>query len=70
MANNDQFPIETKVYINDFSSDIFKNLNVDIQMSLSCGQDEPHSWPKNAFFNCVIGVYFVSFFFDHPVDTY
>ena len=62
-----QFPIETKVYLNDFSSDIFKSLNVDNQISLSCGQDEPLGCPKNAFFSCVIGIYFVSFFFDHPV---
>ena len=55
------------VYLNDFLSDIFKNLNVDNQMSLTCGQDEPLGCPKKAFFSCVIGIYFVSFFFDHPV---
>ena len=44
-----QFSIETKVYLNDFLSDIFKNLNVDNQMSQSCGQDEPLGCPKNAF---------------------
>ena len=37
-------------------------------MFLSCGQDEPLSWLKNAFFNCLIGVYCVSFFIDHPVQ--
>ena len=52
------------MYLDDFSSDIFKSLNVDNQMSLSCGQDEP---PEIAFFSCVIGIYLVSFFFDHPV---
>ena len=62
-----QYSIETKVYLNDFLSDKFKNLNVDNQMSLSCGQDESLGCPKNAFFSCVIGIYFVSFFFDHPV---
>ena len=62
-----QYSIETKVYLNDFLSDKFKNLNVDNQMSLSCGQDESLGCPKNAFFSCVIGVYFVSFLFDHPV---
>ena len=61
------YSIETKVYLNDFLNDIFKNLNVDNQMSQSCGQDEPLGCPKNAFFSCVIGIYFVSFFFDHPV---
>ena len=36
-------------------------------MSLSCGQDKPISCPKNAYFSCVICVYFVAFFIDHPV---
>ena len=55
------------MYLNDFSSDIFKSLNVDNQMSLSCGQDEPLSCPENDIFSCLIGIYLVSFFFDHPV---
>ena len=42
-------------------------LNVDNQMSLSCGQDEPLGCPENTFFSCVIGIYLVSFIFDHPV---
>ena len=33
MTNISQFSIETDVYLNHFSSDIFKNLD--------CGQDEP-----------------------------
>ena len=37
-------------------------------MSLSCGQDKPLSCPKNAYFSCVICVYFVAFFIDHPVS--
>ena len=49
MTNISQFPIETKVYLNDFSSDIFKCLNVDNQMSQSCGQDEPLGCQDNAF---------------------
>ena len=36
-------------------------------MSLSFGQNEPLSCPKNAIFGGVIGVYFVSFFLEHPV---
>ena len=44
-----QFSIESKRYVNEFSSDIFKNLNVDIQMSLSCGQDKLLGCPENAF---------------------
>ena len=70
MTNICQLSIETKVYLNDFSSDIFKSLNVFNQMSLSCGQDEPLGCPENAFFSCVIGIYLVSFFFDHPVCMY
>ena len=49
MTNISQFSIETKVYLNDFLSDIFKNLNADNQMSQSSGQDEPLGCPKNAF---------------------
>ena len=67
MTNISQFSIETDVYLNHFSSDIFKNFDVDNQMSLSCGQDEPQSWPKNAFFSCVIVIYFVTFFFEQTV---
>ena len=70
MTNISLFSIETQVPLNDFSSAIFKNLDVDNQMSQSCGQDEPLSWPKNAYFSCVIGIYFVAFFIDHPVFSY
>ena len=70
LSNISQFATETKVYLNDFSSDIFKSLNVDNQMSLSSGLDELLGCPKNAFFNCVIGIYLVSFFFGHPVHMY
>ena len=68
MTNISQFSIETKIYLKDFSNDIFMSLNVDNQMSLSCGQDEPYSWPQSAVFSCVKGVYFVSFFFGHEAD--
>ena len=67
MTNIGRFSIETKVCLNDFLGDIFKNLNIDNQMSLSSGQDEPLSCPKNSHFSCVRGVYFVAFFIDHPV---
>ena len=43
VTNINLFSIETDVYLNHFSSDIFKNLEVDNQMSLSCGRDEPQS---------------------------
>ena len=69
MTNISLFSIETQAPLNDFSSAIFKNLDVDNQMSQNCGQDEPLSWPKNAFFSCVIGIYFVAFFIDHPVEA-
>ena len=36
-------------------------------MSTSIGQDEPHRSPKKAYFSCVIGIYLMSFFYDHPV---
>ena len=67
MNNISQFSYETDVYLNHFSSDKFKNLDVDKQMSLSSGQYKPESWPKNAFFSCEMGVYFVTFFFEHTV---
>ena len=49
MTNIGRFSIETNVCLNDFLSDIFKNLNVDNQMSQSCGKGEPLGYPKNAF---------------------
>ena len=36
-------------------------------MFISFGQDEPHRSPKEAYFNCVKGIYFLSFFYEHPV---
>ena len=36
-------------------------------MVTSCGQDEPHWSPKKAYFSCEIGIYLMSFFYDHPV---
>ena len=68
MTNISQFSIETDVYLNHFSTDIFKNLDVDNQMS-DCDGDEPQIWPKNVFFSCVIVNYFVTFFFGHTVGT-
>ena len=35
-------------------------------MFISCGQDEPLRSPKMAYFSCVIGIYFLSFY-DHPI---
>ena len=53
--------------LNELKNEIPKNLDVNNQMSLTCGQYGPHISPKNAYFCCVIGVYFVSLFIDHPV---
>ena len=46
---------------------LFEILGVDKQMFISCGQDEPYRSPKKAYFSCVIGLYFLSFFYEHPV---
>ena len=43
MIKISQFPIEIQVHFNHISSDKFKNLNIDKQMSLSCDWDEPQS---------------------------
>ena len=37
-------------------------------MFISCGQDELYRSPKKAYFSCLIGLYFLSFFYEHPVD--
>ena len=52
--------IETKVFLNFFLSDIFKNLDVGNQMSQSYSQNEPLTCPNNAYFSCIIGIYFVA----------
>ena len=53
--------------LNHILNDIFEILGVDKQMFISCGQDEPYRSPKKAYFSCVIGLYFLSFFYEHPV---
>ena len=47
---------------------MFEILGVDKQMFVSCGQDEPYRSSKKAYFSHVIGLYFLSFFYEHPVD--
>ena len=37
-------------------------------MFISCGQYELYRSPKNAYFSCLIGLYFLSFFYEHPVE--
>ena len=41
MTDIGQFSIKTDVYLDHFLSDIFGNLDVDNEMSISCGGDEP-----------------------------
>ena len=37
-------------------------------MFISSGQDEPFRSPKKAYFSHIIGLNFLSFFYEHPVD--
>ena len=67
MAKISYFSNETQVSSNNVLSEIFDILTVDNQMVTSCGQDEPHRSPKKVYFSCVIGIYLMSFFYDHPV---
>ena len=39
-------------------------------MFISCDQDEPLRSPIKVYFSCVISIYFVSFFYEHPVDHF
>ena len=36
-------------------------------MFISCGQDEHLRSPQKVYFSCVISIYLVSFFYEHPV---
>ena len=36
-------------------------------MFTSCGQDETNENLNKAYFSCVKSIYFLSFFYDHPV---
>ena len=56
-----------QVCFNLLLNEIIKNLDVDNQMSTTCGQYGPNISAQNAYFVCVIVVYFVSFFIEHPV---
>ena len=38
-------------------------------MSETCGQYKPLYSPRNVFFSCVIAQYFISFLFEHTVNT-
>ena len=67
MAKINYFSNEIQLSLNHTQSEIFEILVVDKQMFISCGQDEPLRSPQKAYFICVIGIYFVSFFYEHPV---
>ena len=62
-----KFSNEIQLSLNHFYSEIFEILGVDNQMVIICGQDEPHSSLTKSVFSCVIGIYFMSFFYEHPV---
>ena len=70
MTKNNYFSNEIQLSLNHTQSEIFEILGVDKQMFISCGQDEPLRSPQMAYFSCVIGIYFASFFYDHPVRLY
>ena len=61
------FSNKIQLSLNHILSELFEIFGVNKQMFISCGQDEPHRSPKEAYFNCVIGIYFSSFFYEHPV---
>ena len=64
-----QICIKIHVSFNDLETEIFMNLEVDNEMSHSCGHYKHHISLQNANFSCVIRVYLRSFFFEHPVDV-
>ena len=53
---------------NHILSEIFKILGEDKQIFISCGQDEPYRNSKKAYFSRVIGLYFLSFFYEHAIN--
>ena len=67
MAKINYFSNEIQLSLNHTQSEIFEILGVEKQMFISCGQDEPLRSPQKVYFSCVISIYFVSFFYEHPV---
>ena len=63
------FSNKIQLSLNHILSEIFEILCVNKQMFISCGQDEPQRSPQQAQFNQVIGIYFLSFFYEHPVGS-
>ena len=70
MAKINYFSNEIQLSLNHTQSEIFEILVVDKQMFISCGQDEHLRSPQKVYFSCVISIYFVSFFYEHPVDSH
>ena len=69
MAKIDNFSNEIQLSLNHIQSKIFEILGVDKQMVIISVQDEPNRSPKKSVLGSVIGVYLMSFFYEHPVYT-
>ena len=67
MAKISYISNEIKLSLNIIQREIFDILDVHKQTVTSCGWDEPHRGTKKAYFSCVIGIYLMSFFYEHPV---
>ena len=67
MAKINYFSNEIQLSLNHIQSKIFEILGVDKQMVIISVQDEPNRSPKKSVFGSVIGVYLMSFFYEHPV---
>ena len=67
MAKINNFSNEIQLSLNHIQSKIFEILGVDKQMVIISVQDEPNRSPKKSVFGSVIGVYLMSFFYEHPV---
>ena len=68
IAKINYFFNEIQLSLNHIQSKIFEFLGVDNQTVRSCGDDEPRRSPKKAYFSWEIGIYLMSFFYDHPVE--
>ena len=69
---NDQFSqisIQKDVSQYEFLNGKFENVDVDNKMSHTCGPFEPINSIQSALFKGVMALYFLSFFYDHPVTS-
>ena len=69
-AKTSYFSNTIQLSLNRILSEIFQILGVNKQMFICCDPDEPYRSPKQAYFNHLIGIYFLSFFYEHPVVQY